>query len=75
MTDSIYDLWRYRMNDSTWISGSDTINQPGIYGEKGIANTVNVPGGRYGATGWYDSLRQEFWVFGGDGYGNSSRGM
>jgi len=60
-------LWRYRVNDSTWtwISGSNTINQIGVYGEKGKASTENIPGARSGAVGWYDSLRQEFWLFGG----------
>ena len=66
------------MNDSTWtwIAGSNTINQPAFYGEKGKANTTNMPGARYGAVGWYDSLRQEFWLFGGDGFSsNGSLGM
>jgi len=53
------DLWRYRVIDSTWtwISGNDTENQPGVYGEKGNASVNNYPGGRYGAVGWYDSLK------------------
>jgi len=64
------------MNDSTWtwISGSNTTNQPGVYGEKGIASIENVPGGRYGAVGWYDSLKEEFWLFGGNCYNSSSDG-
>jgi len=68
------DLWRYGMNDSTWtwISGSDSIDQPGVYGEKGNASSENVPSSRNGAVGWYDSLRQELWLFGGYGYGNDS---
>ena len=55
------------MNDSTWtwISGSDTTNQPGEYGEIGNGSTENIPGGRYNAAGWYDDLRNEFWLFGG----------
>ena len=58
------------MNDSTWtwISGNDTANQIGVYGEKGKASTDYLPGARSGAVGWYDSLRQEFWLFGGYGY-------
>jgi len=62
------DLWRYRMNDSTWtwIGGSDTINQPGVHGEKGISNTSYVPNSRYSAVGWYDSSRQEFRLLGGE---------
>ena len=66
------------MNDSTWtwISGSNTINQPGIYSVKGNASTTNVPGARNGAVVWYDSLREEVWLFGGQGYDNvSSYGM
>jgi len=61
------------MNDSTWtwFSGTFTIGHPGIYGEKGNASTENVPCARSNAVGWYDSLRQEFWLFGGKGYGNA----
>ena len=59
-------------NTWTWIAGSDTTNQPGVYGEKGNASHVNIPGAREGAVGWVDSLRQELWLFGGYGYGNSS---
>jgi len=62
------------MNDSTWtwMSGSNSTNQPGVYGEKGNPNASNVPGARYEVVGWYDSLRQELWFFGGYGYGNDS---
>jgi len=67
------------MNDSTWtwISGSNTRDQPGFYGEKGIASVNNFPGARTDAVGWYDSLREEFWLFGGIGYGahNDNSGM
>ena len=62
------------MKDSTWtwISGSETVDQPGIYGEKGSASTENVPGAREGALGWYNSVRKEFWLFGGYGIDNTS---
>ena len=58
------------MNDSTWtwMGGSNTANQPGFYGEKENGSTTNIPGGRSDAVGWYDSLRQELWLFGGRGY-------
>ena len=61
------DLWRYRMNDSTWtwMSGSNTIDQRGVYGELG----VYTPGARQNAMGWYDSNTQELWLFGGNGFG------
>jgi len=63
-------LWRYRINDSTWtwVSGSNTTNHPGVYGDKGKSSTDYVPGSREVAIGSYDSLRQEFWLFGGHGY-------
>ena len=58
------------MNDSTWtwISGSDLHNQIGFYGEKGKEHPDNEPCARWKAFGWYDSLREEFWLFGGNGY-------
>ena len=57
------------MNDSTWtwISGGDTINQKGVYGENGIGSIANIPGARIRSAGWYDNTRQEFWLFGGHG--------
>jgi len=66
------------MNDSTWtwISGSNLTNQYGVYGEKGNASANNFPGARYDAVGWYDSLSQELWMFGGLGLPTSgSSGM
>jgi len=58
------------MNDNTWtwISGSDSHNQLGIYGEKGKPSPENVPGARYGALGWFESSTQTLWLFGGYGY-------
>ena len=55
------------MNDSTWtwISGTGVASNLGNYGEKGITNITNLPRARYDAVGWYDSLREEFWLFGG----------
>ena len=38
---------------------------PPVYGEKGVPNSANVPGGRYLASGHYDHMKQEFWLFGG----------
>mgnify|MGYP007125578737 CR=1 FL=1 len=54
------------------MAGSDTNDQPGIYGEKGKASVDNAPGARLGAIGWYDSYTQELWLFGGTGYGYSN---
>jgi len=59
-------------NTWTWMAGSNTVNQPGFYGEKGIARNDNSPGARISAVGWFDSLREELWLFGGWGYDNTS---
>ena len=61
------------MNDSTWtwVSGSNTVNQLPEYGERGVPNADNNPGARNYATGCYDSITQEFWLFGGEDYGDS----
>jgi hypothetical protein len=55
------DLWKFDGTQWTWISGSSTANQKGVY-----TGTL-VPGSRYGASSWVDSSGN-FWLFGGDGY-------
>ena len=61
------DLWKYSVADGTWtwMSGNSTKNQLGHYGTKGEADELNVPSSRRYAVGWYDSSREEFWMFGG----------
>jgi len=51
----------------TWLGGFNSKNNPGIYGVKGIPSSDNQPGARYGAAGWFDVSRKEFWLFGGFG--------
>ena len=51
----------------TWISGSNSINQGGIYGSKGIASSSNIPGAHYLSISWIDS-NNNLWLFGGYGY-------
>jgi len=61
------------VNDSTWtLIAGDFTPQPPEYGSIGIPNITNLPGPRKGAAGWYDSLRQELWLFGGDGNGRGT---
>ena len=48
---------------------------PPVYGEKGVPNSANVPGARYGACGWYDNMKHEFWLFGGGSVGPNVDGM
>ena len=58
------------------MSGSSSTNQPGVYGTKGVASSINVPGARSGAVSWTDNSRN-LWLFGGYGYatGTSGDGM
>jgi N-acetylneuraminic acid mutarotase len=66
------DLWRFDTsnNNWTWVSGSSTISQYGVYGTMGVANSSNTPGARGQGSAWADS-NGTFWLFGGYGYGSS----
>jgi len=66
--DDMNDLWEFSpaAKTWTWVSGSTTSNQTGVYGTKGIAESGNVPGGRDSAVSWIDS-NGNFWLFGGEG--------
>lgn len=66
------DLWRFdpATREWTWMSGSDDINQPAVYGTKGVADPANVPGARNCAVSW-TGPDGEFWLFGGQGGGFS----
>ena len=68
--DCLNDLWKFDGTNWTWISGSNTVNQVGIYGTKGVAAAGNVPGTREGAISWIDGSGN-LWLFGGSGYGTS----
>lgn len=63
------DLWEYvpSTNLWTWVSGSDTANQPGVFGAQGTANSSNVPGARDDVSSWIDN-QGELWLFGGNGF-------
>ncbi len=62
------DLWKFDPTGVawTWISGSDTIGQAGVYGTLGVASPTNIPGARTGASSWRDASGA-FWLFGGTG--------
>ncbi|MBN1627579.1 MAG: hypothetical protein JW944_13730 [Deltaproteobacteria bacterium] len=66
------DLWKYNPNTKQWsrISGSDVIDQSGIYGTMGTAAPSNVPGSRYSSVSWTDSSGI-LWLFGGHGFDSS----
>jgi hypothetical protein len=62
------DLWKYTPSTGewTWMGGSNTVNQPGVYGTLGVPAAGNVPGARSAAASWTDSSGN-FWLFGGSG--------
>ncbi len=59
------DLWEYdpSTNMWTWLKGSNTFNDEGIYGTQGVANPNNVPGARELSSGWV--YNNKFYLFGG----------
>ncbi len=63
-------LWKYEIgtNEWTWVSGTNTSNQAGVYGTQGVPSPSNYPGSRgWGEVSWTDSAGN-FWLFGGYGY-------
>ena len=56
-----------------WISGSNESGAFGVYGTKGIAAGVNIPGARAISVSWTDS-KGSLWLFGGDGNSASASG-
>jgi len=67
------DLWRYSLVTSHWgwMSGSNTVDQPGTYGTKGVPDSNNIPGARHGSVAWTDQ-NGDLWLFGGTGYTTST---
>jgi environmental stress-induced protein Ves len=70
---NLNDLWEYSTTGTnagewTWVSGSNVVNQSGIYPTTmGTSTTTSVPGARYNSVGWVDK-NGNFWLFGGYGY-------
>jgi len=64
------DVWTYQIDNRTWtwVSGDNVRQKVGVYGEKGNGSNTTMPGARRDAIAWYDSTKQEVWVFGGQGY-------
>ena len=63
---ALNDLWRYNIasNTWTWMKGSNTTGQAGIYGVMGTENAANTPGNRWVHCSWKDNSGN-FWLFGG----------
>jgi len=64
----VNDLWQLdpAANEWTWMGGSKTGQQPGVYGTLGSPAAGNTPGSRSEASGWADNAGN-LWLFGGDG--------
>jgi len=58
----------------TWMSGSDQIEEAGVYGTKGVADAANVPGARTGAVSWIDTSG-DLWMFGGRNFKAAGFGL
>lgn len=67
--NTLNDLWRFDLDtlEWTWVSGSDVIDQPGVYGTMGVSSPSNVPGARGASMSWFDA-GGNFWLFGGLGF-------
>jgi N-acetylneuraminic acid mutarotase len=63
------DLWKYdpTAGEWTWVAGSSSFGQAGIYGTQGTGSPSNIPGARRGSVSWLDS-NGKLWLFGGLGY-------
>ena len=63
------DLWMFEPSSGkwTWVSGDNTVNQPGAYGTQGEEDASNKPGARVGSVSWIDSSG-DLWLFGGLAY-------
>ncbi len=68
---NLNDLWKFDGAKWTWVSGSNTVSQAGVYGTKGTADLANIPGAREGAVSWTDA-QGNFWLFGGEGLDSAS---
>ncbi len=60
------DLWMYIVatNEWAWMSGSSSLNQPGVYGTETVPSPLNMPGARSGSVSWKDK-NGYLWFFGG----------
>ena len=69
------DLWKFSGGQWTWVSGSNLIEQPGIYGTKGKPSPDNIPGARFLASSSKDASGN-LWLYGGTGIDSTgTRGL
>jgi len=67
------DLWKFdpASGNWTWVSGANTVDQPGAYVTHGTPDAGNVPGARGGSVSWIDASGN-LWLFGGGNYFSNS---
>jgi len=68
------DLWRWDGTNWTWMGGSSSPNQAGVYGTRGVAGADNTPGARQWAASWTDAIGN-LWLFGGSGFAATANGL
>lgn len=66
---NLNDLWKYNIasNQWTWVHGSDTCNQSGVYGVRTVPDASNVPGARCETSASWVDDDGNLWMFGGVG--------
>lgn len=66
------DFWEFdpSTKEWTWMGGNTTAcvygAQSGVFGTRGTPATQNIPGCKYGSSGWTD-MNGNLWLFGGEG--------
>lgn len=70
-TNFLNDLWSFNIATKTWTQVAGGANQKGVYGTKGTPSLLNLPGGRWGATGRMDASGN-VWLFGGFGFDSAT---
>lgn len=74
ITGQLNDMWMFNITTKlwTWLTGNNSINAVGTYGNPGVTAFGNNPGGRNRFSMTLDSENQIIFVFGGSGYGAST---
>jgi len=71
--NALNDLWEFKSNQWTWMSGANVVNQAGVYGTLGVGAATNVPGARWSSAAWTDR-NGNLWLFGGQGFDSTANG-
>jgi len=66
------DLWKYDGSNWTWMTGSSSVNQTGVWGTLGVASSSTTPSARYEVNATSDGSGNGI-LFGGIGYDGSTQ--